>query len=179
MKTYIILLRAVNVSGKNIIKMAELKKHLENNNFRNVKTYIQSGNIVLQSDHTAILVQQTITEIIKKEFQLGIQIFVLQEEQLDKIINENPFPSDFPNNKVYVTFLETIPTLENTSAFQKLEIGEEQYKIIDHILYFYVPEGMSNSKLSNPFIESKLKLKATGRNLNTINKLKDMLSALR
>ena len=72
MHTYIVFLRAVNVSGKNIIKMKDLKNHLDNANFQQVKTYIQSGNIILQSELDKTLVQSNIQQLIQHHFNLSL-----------------------------------------------------------------------------------------------------------
>lgn len=178
MTTYIILLRAVNVSGKNIIKMAELKSHLENTSFHSVKTYIQSGNIILKSDLNKKEVEKNVSQLIKKGFDLDVQVFVLTEEELQTIIAHNPFPETYPPNKVYITILDHVPSKENMEKFSNIDLAEEQYVLTNDIFYFYVPEGMANAKLSNPFIENKLKVKVTGRNLNTILKLQNLTAQI-
>lgn len=175
MNSFIVLLRAVNVSGKNIIKMTELKSHLDYANFKNVKTYIQSGNIILKSELDKHKIQRTITDLIHREFDLDVYVFTLTAQELHNIIENNPFPNNPPPNKVYSTLLAHTPAQEDIDKLNQIDLGEERYVLKDDVFYFYVPEGMANSKLSNQFIENKLKVKATGRNLNTILKLKDLL----
>lgn len=168
---YIILLRAVNVSGKNILKMAELKTVLSKAGFENCQTYIQSGNILLESALSKNEIKVKIEHLILEHFNLSIESFVLTAKELTEAIKNNPFDKTTPGNKLFITFLSQIPLTENINLLRTIDLGKEEYHIHGDILYFYVPDGMSNSKLSNSFIENKLKLKSTGRNLNTIQKL--------
>ena len=174
MQTYIVLLRAVNVSGKNIIKMAELKAHLQKH-YNNVQTYIQSGNIILHSDREKHAVHSQIITLIKQYFELDIAVFVLAANELSLIIKNNPFDIDLASNNVYITLLDHKLDEEITRQFDELDLGDEKYRNQGEVLYFYLPKGMANSKLSNPFIEKKLKVIATGRNLNTMHKLLDLI----
>lgn len=178
MKTFIILLRAVNVAGKNIIKMAELKSHLEKANFKNVKTYIQSGNIILQSNLLASDILTKTKGIISQHFGLNVQVFVLVEESLQQILANNPFKNNEEGNRVFITLIDRNPDSTDLERLANIDLGDEEYVIKDEVIYFYVPQGMANSKLSNPFIEQKLKLHATGRNLNTMLKLSELANQL-
>ncbi|MGN0002822.1 MAG: DUF1697 domain-containing protein [Sphingobacterium composti] len=178
MPKYVILLRAVNVSGKNILKMKDLKLHLEKANFHHVQTYIQSGNIILQSKLDKSQLKSTIQQLIQQNFGLSIDVFVLNTEDLFEIILKNPFPHDLPANKVYITLLDNLPEQQYVDKLSQIDFGKEQYFLANKTFYFYTPEGMANAKLSNPFIEAKLKVKATGRNLNTMKKLKNMAETL-
>ena len=105
MKTYIIFLRAVNVAGKNLIKMEDLKIVLQENGYREVKTYIQSGNIVLQSNQKQEQIAQEIKHLLLQHFQLQIDVFVLTKQELLHALEHNPLGDDLPGNMVYLTFL--------------------------------------------------------------------------
>ena len=174
MQTYIVLLRAVNVSGKNIIAMKDLKNLLDNANFKQVKTYIQSGNIILQSLLDKSKVHQSIYKIIQHHFNLSIDIFVLTINEFLDIINNNPFPYDLPHNKIYITLLSHQPEKEYINKLSQIDFGKEEYILENNILYSYTPDGMANARITNTFIENNLKVRATGRNRNTIVKLKDI-----
>jgi len=174
MKTYFVLLRGVNVSGKNIIKMAILKDVLIDNNFQNVTTYIQSGNIVLTSDLNKKEVSNKIQQLIYDHFQLQIAVFCLDLKEMESALKNNPFTNDIEPNKLFFTFLKEEPAVDLLADLEKIDFANDQFKVIDKVLYFYLPLGMSNSKLNNNFFEKKLKVTATGRNLNTIHKLIDL-----
>lgn len=171
MNNYIVLLRAVNVSGKNIIKMSELKNVLISDGFLNVQTYIQSGNVILSSEKKSNEVSSQIKSLLLEKFSLNIEVFVLNETQIKDALEHNPFNSNLPGNRVFITFLSDNVLQSNLDEFNKLKLSPEEYKILNNIFYFYLPDGMAKSKLNNNFIENKLKIIATGRNINTLNKL--------
>lgn len=172
--TYIILLRAVNVSGKNSIKMSELVKALEGKGFESVMTYIQSGNIILKSNLDTSEIKNDIEKLIEQHFGLAIHVFVLDFNDIDHILINNPFNTNQEGNRVFITLMNQIPQKEVIEKFKHIEFGDEEYLIDSNVIYFYLPNGMANAKLGNPFIENKLKVIATGRNLNTISKLHEM-----
>ncbi|MEG1377398.1 MAG: hypothetical protein RSC81_10000, partial [Myroides sp.] len=86
----------------------------------------------------------------------------------------NPFTENIEPNKLFFTFLNKEPAADLLADLEKIDFANDQFKVIDKVLYFYLLNGMSNSKLNNNFFEQKLKVTATGRNLNTINKLIDL-----
>ena len=174
MKTYVVLLRGVNVSGKNIIKMAVLKTVLIDNGFKNITTYIQSGNIILSSDIGKDVVITKIQQLIYDHFQLQIAVFCLDLQEMEVALKNNPFTENIEPNKLFFTFLNKEPAADLLADLEKIDFATDQFKVIDKVLYFYLPKGMSNSKLNNNFFEKKLKVTATGRNLNTIHKLIDL-----
>ncbi len=177
MKTYIVFLRGINVSGKNIIKMIDLKHEL-NKVFTDVVTYIQSGNIVLKSNLEKKEVEIRTAQIISDAFGLTIPVFCLDLPQVQSALENNPFTADAPPNKVFITFLNEQPKTELLTELERVDFGKDVFKIIKGVLYFYLPNGMADSKLSNTFFEKKLKIVSTGRNLNTINKVISIASTL-
>jgi uncharacterized protein (DUF1697 family) len=93
MTTYVILLRGINVGGKNKVPMAQLKKCLEELGFSNVSTFIASGNVILQSDQSADKIKTQIETVLPKKFQLDselIKVLVLSHQQLQKVIDNKP-----------------------------------------------------------------------------------------
>ncbi len=171
MQTYFIFLRAVNVSGQNIVKMAELKTALEKKHFKAVKTYIQSGNIVLESSGSQQEVKQQITEILSTEFHLDIGVFVYTQQELNNIVEQIPFANSLPGNLIYITFLNQPTSITQIEELKKLQQTDEEMHHSPQILYFYFPQGMGKTKLTNTAIEKKLKLKSTARNRNTVEKM--------
>lgn len=155
--------------------MAELQQLLQLAGFGQVRTYIQSGNILLESDMGKEALGQKIHDLILDRFSLDIEVFVMTGEVLGKALAGNPFPPDAAPNRVFITFLSKLPSPEQVTMLEQMDLGKEQYVLQDNILYFYLPDGMAVSKMSNSFFEQKLKVKSTGRNLNTIQKLLSLL----
>ena len=171
MQTFVVLLRAVNVSGKNIIKMAELRSALISAGFEQVSTYIQSGNIILRSNSKKQQVRDAIKELIDHQFGVKTEAFVLTLTELETALRYHPFDSSCEPNKVFVTFLSDIPGEDLLENLKKADHGAEAFEVNNKVLYFHVPDGMAKAKMNNNYFEQKLKVVATGRNLNTVRKL--------
>lgn len=179
MNTYIALLRGINVSGQKIIKMAELKKMFENLGFQNVRTYIQSGNLVFETNETVIpKLEKSIRKAIENTFGFDVQIQILIPDEIHKALEANPFLKDnsLDIKQHYFVFLNEIPSEENWNILKNMELKGEQMALSDKVLFVYYANGAGKSKLTTNIIESKLKVAATARNLNTTKKLLEIAS---
>ena len=170
MKRFIILLRGINVSGKNKIPMSDLRVLLNELQFQNVQTYIQSGNIILDSSKNKVAVCQIIKEGIKSKFGYDVPVFARTISEWEKVIKGYPFSLE-DEKIVAFAFLskrtkETILEVKN--------IGEDKYKIVNDVVYLNCPSGFGSTKLTNNVIEKKLDIIATTRNLRTTLKLLEL-----
>lgn len=174
MTTFVSFLKGINVGGHKKIKMEDLKKCFEDQQFFNVTTYIQSGNIVFnsKSSNTENITKQIKSGILSK-FGFDVEVILRNSEELKKIIAAYPFP-DTEGNRSFVTLLSHIPKEIPSEAIEKVKLPSESYVIIDKEVFFYCPEGYGKTKLSNDFWEKKLKVTATSRNLNTMKYLSDL-----
>src|SRR5690606_9758088 len=98
--------------------------------------------------------------------------------ELLEVAKGNPFDSSLPGNRVFITFLSLKLDRINSQEINKLQFPPEKFYCKDSVVYFYLPDGAKNAKLSNSFFEKKLKVIATGRNVNTINKMLDILTEI-
>lgn len=174
MTTFISLLRGINVSGHKIIKMEALGKMYEKSGFRRVTTYLQSGNVIFEMDNaTPAELAQTITQQIEKDFGFNVPVIVLSIDNLKQIIDGNPLFNDHDKNAAFfhVTFLSSKPEKFDLSIIEVKKQSGEAICITDNAAYLYCPNGYGNSKLSNSFLETKLKVGATTRNWKTTNEL--------
>jgi len=180
MKTYIALLRGINVSGQKIIKMEMLRKFLGELDFENIRTYIQSGNIIFESksSDTAKLEKQ-ISDKIFTHFGFVVPIIIITPEELLTVIDKNPFAKENLENPTqpYVLFLSEVPKKEHLEVFKKIDFKEDQFVNIDKTLYLSYGNPAGNSKLTNAIIENKLKLQSTMRNWKTVLKLYELATA--
>ncbi len=178
MKTYITLLRGINVSGKNLIKMAELKQLFATIGFKNAITYIQSGNVIFTSiEKNTSKIETKITKAIKTKFSYDIKVLVITKKELEITFNSNPYTkiNDVDVTKLCVTFLRNNPTLENVPQIEKLiSNANDEFKITKKSIYLYCPTGFAKTKLTNNLFERKLKTDATTRNWRTITKLVEL-----
>ena len=177
METYIAILRGINVSGKKLIKMEELRKYLHDIKLKDVKTYIQSGNIVFNYPPTNQKVLATIiADKIKKEYALEVPVIVLSSIEMKSIAANNPFVNDRgeDTSKLAVTFLSDEPDVEKLKILYTLKDYPNEFIIAGKVIYLLCPNGFSNSKLTINFIENKLKITASSRNWNTVVRLLGM-----
>ena len=174
MAAYISILRGINVSGQNLIKMDALKKIYESLHFEDVKTYIQSGNVVFSTGETDLKkLENLITSQIENEFGTEVPVIVLKAETLENIIKNNPFVKDKQKDTsfIHITFLADKPKeIDKDSIENKKQQGEE-IEFSENAIYLYCPNGYGRTKLNNNFLENKLKIKATTRNWKTTNEL--------
>ncbi len=181
MPAYLALFRGINVSGKKIIKMEDLRKLMEAVEHDNVKTYIQSGNVVFTAaEKSKEKLSTDIEKLIADHYGFDVTVFVIDKHDLEKAIDNNPFaegriPEEPGTKKIYVTFLSEIPSAETVEKLREAPMGEDLITLHEDILYFKLAIGAADSKLSNNLIESKLKLKATTRNWNTTLKLLELI----
>lgn len=176
MQTYISMLRGINVSGQKKIIMIELKQLYEQQGFTKVQTYIQSGNVVFDSEKSQdyFEISKIIELAIEKKYSFQVPVIVKQAEDLISAIKNNPFPRNIDTARIGITFLEKKPTAENLQKLDGIDYLPDQFIIDGLNIYVHCPESVGNSKLTLNLFESKLKVRATGRNWRTINKLIEM-----
>lgn len=174
MERYISILRGINVSGKNLIKMAGLRTSFENLGFPDAITYLQSGNIIFSGQKTPVRnLEQSIHQQINKDFGFKIPTIVLTTESLEKIISGNPFINDPKKDPAFfhVTFLNSTPEKVDIKEIEVKKQDGEEFFCTDRAIYLYCPKGYGNTRLNNNFFEKKLKVDATTRNWKTTNQL--------
>jgi uncharacterized protein (DUF1697 family) len=179
--TYIAILRGINVSGKNILRMDALQALFAALGFTHVVTYIQSGNVVFRSTMSDQgMLKNSISEGIMKKFGLKVPVIIRSKKELEQIVAQNPFlpEQDMLLEKMHVTFLSELPEKERIKLTATLKTGSDRFILNGREIYLYCPGGYGNTKLSNAFFESKLKVIATTRNWNTVNKLLEISSTL-
>jgi uncharacterized protein (DUF1697 family) len=170
MKKFIILLRGINVSGKNKIPMADLRHLLNDLEFQNVQTYIQSGNIILESDLEKKVICKKIKTGIKEKFGFDVPVLTRTIQEWKNAIENYPFSTE---NEKIVAFTFLNQALKET-VIEVKNIGEDTYKIVSDVVYLYCPSGFGKTKLTNNIIEKKLDVIATTRNLRTTLKLLEL-----
>jgi uncharacterized protein (DUF1697 family) len=177
MNTYIALLRGINVSGNNILKMADLRLLLLNAGLNEVTTYIQSGNIIFKSEKfNANTLEELISSKIKEKYKYNVKTLVVSKEYFEGVFQNNPFKNEtaIDFKKVCATFLEKEPPKEAVLKVNELKAADEQLIFKGKTAYIYCPNGFGRTKLSNNNIENKLKVSATSRNWNTITKIREL-----
>ena len=159
MPRYISLLRAINVSGQKKILMVDLKSLYEDLGFTNVQTYIQSGNVVFESnEENKEELQLLIFNKIKAQYGFDVPNLLLSPREIKEVLTNNPYQSI---EKMYFVFLSEVPSQKNKEELCALTFDNEFYEIKQKVIYFHCPDGYGNAKLNTNFFEKKLNVIAT------------------
>jgi uncharacterized protein (DUF1697 family) len=169
MKTYVALFRGLNVGGNNILPMKELVALLENIGLQNVRTYIQSGNAIFQSEEkNASLLSNKIRTAIKKSHGFEPQVLLLELEEMERAVGSNPFPQAESEPKtLHVHFLASMPKHPDFDALEGIKSDRERFALKDGVFYLHAPDGIGRSKLAAN-AEKLLGVSMTGRNWRTV-----------
>ena len=174
MTPYISILRGINVSGHRLIKMDALKELCSTLKMQQVKTYIQSGNIVFQSAQNNCDAQsKKLEKAIQQKFGFEVPVITLSKSELANCIAANPYTKDKKLNEAFfhVTFLKKQPDNINSTETNDISLKNERYFLDERCIYLYCPDGYGKTKLTNSFFENKFKVTATTRNWKTVNEL--------
>ncbi len=182
MDAFCVLLRGVNVSGRNLIKMADLRGQLGEIGLCNIQTYIQSGNLTFTAvNRTTEELESLISKFILDKYGYDIKVWAKDSKSFYNIFQHNPFLKMKYADKAHllVTFLSEMPKAEKILELENYATSGEEIVCDEKQFYLHFPRGYGFSKLSNNFIEKKLNINATTRNWNTIIKLVEMLESYR
>lgn len=174
MTTHLALLRGINVSGHNMIKMEALKVTLEAIGFQNVRTYIQSGNVFLDTDEeSASKVGFMIRQEIFKAFGHEVPVVMVNIEDLKACFKNNPFLSekDIDTKKLYVAFISTALKKESINDLKPSQFKPDEAVIDRGRIYIKYAVGAGKTRFDQKYIEKKLNVTATIRNWNTVTQL--------
>lgn len=170
MITYIAFLRGINVGGHKKILMQELRDLLSKH-FKEVKTYIQSGNVVFKSsEEDKNKLEIEIKNALLKHFKFDVPVLVKTVDEIENILFNCPF-SEEKKEKSYFTLLQTKPLKENVELINTITYPNEEFKVINDCIYFFSSVGYGNVKFNNNLFEKKLKVSATSRNYRTLIKV--------
>jgi uncharacterized protein (DUF1697 family) len=178
MTRFVSLFRGINVGGNNSVRMDALKELHASLGLQEVATYIQSGNVVFTSDEADVTqIQQDIEDGFAQKFGFQAKVMVRTAGEFNVIIENNPFQNELLKESKWVVamFLASHPISTAREDIQKTYSGPEELHIIGQEVYIYYPEGIGRSKLTNTFLEKKLKTAGTARNWNTVLRLQKMM----
>ena len=176
MQTYISMLRGINVSGQKKIRMADLKNLYESLSLTDVETYVQSGNVVFESDEKDVTkLRQSIEAQIEKTFGFSVPVLIRTVDDFQRVIREHPFAQE-EAIRVLVTFLYEHPKQSKWEDLSLHKDKVDQFALGEQEIFLFCPGGYGKTKLSNTFFEKKLGIIATTRNWKTVNTLYEMAS---
>ena len=178
MPAYVAMLRGVNVGG-NPLKMPWLREACEEIGLHEVRTYLQSGNVVFASPLGAAKLAAMLKQKIDEQTRLPVPVIIRSATQMADIVAQNPFlkRKGIDATKLHVTFLSDTPKHSDSERLDKLAGTRDEYRFARREIYLHCPINYGETKLSNTAIERALGVGATTRNWTTVTTLAEMLAA--
>jgi uncharacterized protein (DUF1697 family) len=175
MSNYVALFRGINVGGKHILPMQDLRNILASVGCSNIETYIQSGNAVFSASAKAEPLATAISDSIDNRFGFAPQVLVLTTDRFRAITAANPFPESEATAKLlHVWFLTEVPVEPDLDALNKLQSDSEQFDLQDGAFFLLAPDGIGRSKLAAR-VDRHLGVPTTARNWRTVRKLNELI----
>ncbi len=173
---YLALLRGINLGGKTMVKMEKLRETFEMLGFKNVKSYINSGNIAFDTRKTSEekLVKQ-IEDAVEKGFNRRFSVMVREQALIPQLLASNPFDGEFQSHKeMHVLFLEREMDDDALKVLRADAPPEERFIARGREMFLHLPMGVAESLMGRGLIEKKLKIAVTARNWRTVEKLAEL-----
>lgn len=172
---WVALLRGINVGSSNRIKMADLRVVCESLHWSNVKTYIQSGNVLFNSNEAKAKLEEQLARALKKHHAIITPVIVVESSHWQIAVDNLPFQQENINH-LYLTWLNQSLSSEQKRVLENAEAHSTHFKLFDNKVYLNIHEPYHKTKWNNSFFEKKLGVKATTRNWKTVLKINEMLS---
>ena len=178
MKTYVALLRGINLGSQKRVAMADLRGLFEDLGAKDVATYVQSGNVVFKSADGAEQLTRAIERRFRRDLGLSVTVVVLSRAQLTKVLGGNPFArAKTEQAKLHVTFLAEKPPRAKVGKLDPEAGQPDEFRLVGRQIYLHCPNGYGRSKLTNAYFEKQLGVAATTRNWRTVTKLGELTSS--
>jgi uncharacterized protein (DUF1697 family) len=178
MARQIAFLRAINLASKRRVSMSAMRELLTDVGYEDVRTHLQSGNVVLTSSAAARRLESELEKHLAARLGLDIQVLVRTRNQLADVIERNPLGKVADNPSRYmVSFLSTKPSAKVVRELAKVDVAPEQFVVSGREIYAWYPNGFQRAKLGKVLSEQRLGVTATARNWNTVTKLLELADA--
>jgi len=176
MGTYIMLLRGINVGGHNKLPMKDLSAMFEAAGCDDVRTYIQSGNVIFSATKALTRhLPEIIHASIAEQFGYDIPLVLRSADQIAAIVEANPFTVTAPEERLlHVAFLRETPSAEAVATLDPGRSPQDEFVVNGSEIYIRFDEGVANSKLTNAYFDARLKTVSTARNWRTTKKLLEL-----
>jgi uncharacterized protein (DUF1697 family) len=170
------LIRGVNVGGRSKLSMADLRSALSDAGFRDVRTHIQSGNLLIAPSSDTKQLSNMLEQTIKDRFRLEVRVITRTRKELEDIIERNPYwePGIKPAS-LHAVFLESAAPAKKVADLDPDRSAPDRFAVSGKEIYLHYPNGSGRSKLSLDYFERKLGVSGTARNWNTVTKLLELL----
>ncbi len=174
MNRYIVLLRGVMPTGKNKVPMAQLRDVMTQAGYQHVRTWIQSGNLLVDTPDTAAQTAEKVRALIAEHIGPELMAAARTREDIQLVLAGMPFPAGHDPARVFYGFFESPPTRDTVSALLARDWGDNELVITPHAAYMYIPGDYTKARLNAAALEKHGGVRLTMRNANTLNKLVEM-----
>lgn len=171
-RTWVALLRAVNLGARNKVPMAELRRVLEEQGCTDVRTYIQSGNAVFTSATDRKILARRLEEEIEDAFGIATPVVLRTARELERIVSSHPFGAD--TSLTHVAFLVARPTSAKVRELRALDASPDRVAVVRDDVYLRLAVGVQGARLTVAQLERRLGVPATMRNWRTVARLAEM-----
>lgn len=176
--THVAFLRGINVGGKNKLPMKALAELFKEAGCTDVRTYIQSGNVVFRVGSSLVkLVQTSVGEAIERQYGYVVPVVTRTAAALAAALEENPFlkaPGEVDPSHLHVAFLAKKPTAKQVAKLDPERSPSDAFVVSGREVFLHCPNGLARTKLTNAYLDSTLGTTSTVRNWRTVSKLVEM-----
>lgn len=170
MNTWILLLRGVMPTGKNKVAMADLRSALTKSGFLRVRSWIQSGNLLVDTEMDRDATRRAVVQVLLNDLGVDLAVMVKSREEVQAALEQNPF-HDLAQDRVFYGFFNDAPQQDRARALLLEDFGEDRLALRDQAVYMFIPGSAARSRLNNAFLQRRLGIDLTFRNRNTLTKL--------
>lgn len=170
---HVALFRGINVGGKNMLPMRDLASIFGEAGATNVRTYIQSGNVVFSAQRSALKeLADTVSARVEERFGHRPPIVLRTDAEMRAVLADNPFLAEGADPKaLHVAFLDVAPTDARIASLDPDRSPGDAFQVRGREIYLHLPNGAGRSKLTNAYFDSKLRVISTARNWRTVQEL--------
>jgi uncharacterized protein (DUF1697 family) len=174
-QTYAALLCGVNLGSRNKVSMADLGALVAALGYEDVRTYLQSGNVVFVATEPGATIVRRLEEALARELGVPASVIVRTRTELRRVVDANPFARrERDPKKLLVTFLADTPSRAAVRALDPTEHAPDEFAVVRREVYLHCPNGYGRTKLSNAYFERKLGVAGTNRNWRTVTALAEL-----
>jgi uncharacterized protein (DUF1697 family) len=175
MGRHVVFLRGINLGGKRRVPMSELRATLEEAGYDNVRTHLQSGNVVLTSEAAPGELERDLAATLRDAFGFDIAVVVRTRDELAAVIERDPFGDEAADPARYqVSFLSAEPDPAGVAELEGAEVAPERVAVLGREVYAWHPGGVGRSELAKLITDRRLGVEVTARNWRTVTKLLEL-----